>query len=152
MSASRADDSAADDDDTTGLSVHTRIPMQNGSLGSSNRVASAQTYAEPVMRGITLPPSTRTEPAKTLPIMLSCRQICPSTQLAIGEEAGELGAGAGAARRAVVSLAGTEDEVAPVVRRVERRSEQLDMIDFFSVISGNSLPDQRLPHTPGCSW
>src|SRR5688572_24004389 len=35
-------------------------------------------------------------------------------ELAIGGEAGELGAGAGAARRAVVGFAGAEDEIAGV--------------------------------------
>src|SRR5262249_15267384 len=49
-------------------------------------------------------------------------------QFAVGGEAGELGAGAGAARRAVVGQAGAEDEVAAV--RERRGAEQLDVIDL----------------------
>ena len=63
-------------------------------------------------------------------MMLSCRQTWPSASLPSATEAGELGAGAGAAGRAVVGLAGTEDEVAAIGPGDRRRAEQLDVVDL----------------------
>src|SRR5262249_2643839 len=78
VGAGGADDSAADDDD---LTAHVRIPIPNGSAGSSSSVASALTWAEPRTRGTTRPSISRIDPSKTLPTMLSCRQTCPSFSL-----------------------------------------------------------------------
>jgi len=80
------------------------------------------------MRGTILPSRTATVPSKVLPMMLSWRQISPRAQFAVLEQAGEFGTGAGAARGAVVGLAGTEDEVAAIRRRVMRGTEQLDVV------------------------
>jgi hypothetical protein len=51
-------------------------------------------------------------------------------EFAVCGEAGELGAGAGAAGGTVVFGAGAEDEVAAVVRGIVRRGEEFDVIDF----------------------
>src|SRR5437879_4859412 len=64
-------------------------------------------------------------------------------QLAVGEEAGELGAGPGAAGRAVVCHAGAEDEIAAVGVGVARGAEQLDVIDQAAVGAGDALALQR---------
>ena len=46
--------------------------------------------------------------------MLSCRQTFAGAQLAVGVQAGQLGAGAGAARRAVIRVAGAQHKAAAV--------------------------------------
>src|SRR5450432_3209715 len=51
-------------------------------------------------------------------------------ELAIGVQTCEFRAGARAARRAVIGKAGTEHEIARVVRRVARRTYQLNVIDL----------------------
>jgi len=59
---------------------------------------------------------------------------------AAGGEASDFGAGSGATRRAVISLAGTEDEVLGVGGDAgSGGSEAFDVIDFFAVCSGDSL-------------
>ena len=60
-------------------------------------------------------------------------------QLAVGGQAGQLGAGAGAARRAVVGLAGAEHEVPAVGAGRGRRAEQLDVVDLAAVRAGDAL-------------
>ena len=72
-------------------------------------------------------------------MMLSCRQTSPSRELAVGDQAGELGAGAGAAGRAVVGLAGAEDEVPAVGPGRVGRAEQLDVVDLAAVRAGDAL-------------
>ena len=99
------------------------------------RVDSALTYAVPRIRGRTRPSTIRTEPSKTLPMMLSCRQTSPSCELAVGAQAGELGAGAGAAGGAVVGLARAEHEVLAVGAGHAGRAEELDMVDLAAVRS-----------------
>ena len=61
---------------------------------------------------------------------LSWRQIWPFGELTVGPEAGELRAGAGAARASIVRAAGAEDEATGVVFGVSRRAEQLDVVDL----------------------
>ena len=136
---------------TTGRLGHARNPQcETGRDRRASSVASAVTYAVPVIRGIDLPAlHADTTPSKTLPTMLSCRQTSPAAQLAVGGQARELRARAGAARRAVVRLAGAEDEVAAVVRGVARRAEQFDVVDLGAVRAGDALLLQGLPDPPG---
>src|SRR2546426_2121610 len=68
-------------------------------------------------------------------------------KLAVGRQAGQLGAGAGAAGRAVVGLAGTEHEAAAV--GVWRRREELDVVDLGAVAAGDAVGGQRLAYAPG---
>src|SRR5690606_2537574 len=65
-------------------------------------------------------------------------------QLAVGRQAGQLGAGAGAAGRAVVGLAGAQHEVAAVGLGVV--GEQLDVVDQAAVLAADALVFQRLLH------
>src|SRR5512146_57335 len=60
-------------------------------------------------------------------------------QFAVGSQAGELGARAGAAGRTIVCLAGAKHEVAAVRRLIVRRAEQLDMVDFFAAGARDSF-------------
>ena len=76
--------------------------------------------------------------------MPSCIHSAPSASCAIRGQAGELGAGARAAGRAVVGLAGTQHEVAAVGAALCRLAEQLDVIDV-----GMPLGIRRLAHAPG---
>src|SRR5262249_8009015 len=73
----------------------------------------------------------------------------PRLQLSIGGQARQLGAGAGAARRAIVRLARTQHEIPAVVARVPRPAEQLHVIAPLSVCSGNALARQFLANLPG---
>jgi hypothetical protein len=59
-------------------------------------------------------------------------------QVAVGSQAGHLGAGSGAAWGAVVGLAGAENEVAAVVGRVVGGAEQLDVVDLRAVGAGDA--------------
>src|SRR6202011_1831001 len=74
IGASRAADAAARDHCRTHVQP---IPLRNGSSASNNKVDSAMTYADPRIRGTTLPSTTRTVPSNTLPTILSCRQTSP---------------------------------------------------------------------------
>ncbi len=58
-------------------------------------------------------------------------------ELTVGVEAGKFGAGAGAARRAVVGFAGAEDEIGAVGAAVFDGREQLDVVDFRTIRAGN---------------
>ena len=69
-------------------------------------------------------------------------------QFAAGVEAGELGACAGAARRAVVGFAGTEDEVLAVYALLLRGGEQLDVVDLVPTLARDALRGKRLPDSP----
>src|SRR5262249_46161348 len=77
----RGADHPAAHHDNSARAAHVRMPVRNGSPGPRSSIASAVTNVEPVMRGITLPPSTRAVPSKMLPTMLSCRQTSPSRSL-----------------------------------------------------------------------
>src|SRR5207244_13342260 len=70
-------------------------------------------------------------------------------QLAVGHQAGELGAGAGAAGRTVIRPAGAEHEVAAVGRPIARRAEQLDVVDLLPLSASNAAADERPPDAPG---
>lgn len=70
-------------------------------------------------------------------------------ECAVGGEAGELGAGAGAAGGAVVGFAGAEDEVAAVVCGLKCGAEDFDVIDFGSVGSGDALLAECIADGPG---
>src|SRR4051794_24512144 len=54
---------------------------------------------------------------------------------AVGHQAGDLRAGAGAAGGAVVRLARAEDEVLAVRPRIARRAVQLDVVDLAAVVA-----------------
>src|SRR5205085_537706 len=69
-------------------------------------------------------------------------------QFAIGGQARDLGAGAGAAGRAVVRFAGAEDEIPAVIRRIVRWAEQLDVVDDAAVFSGDTVSLKGLPNPP----
>src|SRR5690606_20702957 len=74
----------------------------------------------------------------------------PGLELSGGVQAGELGAGARAAGRAVVGLARTEDEIPAVGEgRIGRRAEGLDVVDLHLVRSGDAVCAGRLPDGPG---
>ena len=66
-------------------------------------------------------------------MMLSCRQIWPSAQLAVGDQAGELGARAGAAGRAVIGLPGQSTKFLLSASGAIGRAEQLDVVDLAAV-------------------
>src|SRR5262245_46284972 len=72
----------------------------------------------------------------------------PFAQLAVRKEAGELGARARAARRAVVGFAGAEDEVAAVIGRITRRTVELDVVDLCSLGAGYRVALERSPNAP----
>jgi len=66
--------------------------------------------------------------------------------MAVGGQAGQLGAGAGAARRAVVGLAGAQHEVAGIGGG--RGAEQLDVVDLRAVRAGDVLRLERAADAP----
>lgn len=68
-------------------------------------------------------------------------------KLAVGGQAGQLGAGAGAARGAVVGLAGAHHEVAAVGVGVV--GKQLDVVDRRAVFAGDALGFEGFEHGPG---
>src|SRR5437763_1646964 len=64
-------------------------------------------------------------------------------QFAVFEQASQLRAGSGAARRAVIRLAGAHHEVAAIGVGPPRRTEKLDVIDERSIRAGDALTLQR---------
>ncbi len=70
-------------------------------------------------------------------------------QFAIGVEAGQLGAGAGAAGRTVVGLAWAEHEALAVGAGVGGRAEELDVVDLAAVAAGDPLRFDALADAPG---
>ena len=70
-------------------------------------------------------------------------------ELAVGDQAGKLGAGAGAARGAVVGPAGAQHEVLAVGIGPSRWTEQLDMVDLATVGAADALSGQGLANAPG---
>nr|GEU28650.1 HTH-type transcriptional regulator PtxR, putative [Tanacetum cinerariifolium] len=66
-------------------------------------------------------------------------------QLAVGRQAGQLGAGAGAARRAVVGLAGAQHKTLAVGARARGR-EQFDMVDRRAVVARDAGLRQGRAH------
>ena len=70
-------------------------------------------------------------------------------QDAVGGEARQLGAGAGAAGRAVVGPAGAEHEVLRVGVGAGRGAENLDVIDLAAVRTRDPFAFERLPDVPG---
>ena len=96
-------------------------------------VASALTYAEPRIRGRTLP---SIDLRRALEDAADDALLPPDLalgELAVGDQAGELGARAGAAGRAVIGLARAEHEVAAVGPGHRGRSEELDVVDLGAV-------------------
>ncbi|MNM93497.1 hypothetical protein D3C81_1058730 [compost metagenome] len=67
-------------------------------------------------------------------------------QFAVGRQTGQLGAGPGAAGRAIVSLAGAQHKVAAVGLRVG--GKQLDMVDNAAVFAIYPCALKRLTHRP----
>src|ERR1022692_3604709 len=70
-------------------------------------------------------------------------------QFPVRKQARELGAGPGAARRAVVGETGAKDEIAAIQLRSGRRTENFDVIDLRAVGSTKAGRLQRLPHLAG---
>src|SRR5262249_23610372 len=70
-------------------------------------------------------------------------------ELPVGHQAGELGAGPGAAGGAVVGLAGAEDEVPALRVRPRRRADQLDVVNLLSASPCDRLRAQREADLPG---
>ncbi len=66
-------------------------------------------------------------------------------KLSVRGEAGELRAGSGAARRAIVGAAGAKHEIAAVGVAGERRAEDFDMVDFLAVRPSDALRMKREP-------
>jgi hypothetical protein len=124
-----------------------RMPRANGSRGSTMSVASALTKARPAIVGSILPRGP-IEPAKASGEAAAENALLHPRgafgQLAVGGEAGELGAGARAAGRAVVRLARAQHVVPALRARHGRRREQLHVIHL-----GKPLRVHRLPHAPG---
>src|SRR2546429_7873789 len=65
-------------------------------------------------------------------------------EFVVGGEAGELGARAGAARRAVVRFAGAKDKIARARPRTHWRPGQFDVVNF-----GKALRVHGLAYAPG---
>ncbi len=66
-------------------------------------------------------------------------------EFSVGMKAGQLGAGAGAAGRAVVNLARAEDEVPAVASpRIAGRTEDLDVVDLATVVAGDAVDGKRV--------
>src|SRR6516165_9360515 len=70
-------------------------------------------------------------------------------ELVIGIQAGKFGAGARAAGRAVVCLAGAQHEALAVCAGCGGRAEQLDVVDLAAVRSCQPLYFEALPYPPG---
>src|SRR5215469_18612344 len=70
-------------------------------------------------------------------------------QFAVGIQAGELGAGACAAGRAVISFARAEHEVFAVHPGDFGWTEQLDVVDLVAMVAGDSSKTECLAHRPG---
>src|SRR5688572_30964612 len=66
------------------------------------------------------------------------------TKFSIREKTCELGAGASAARRAIVCVSGTQDEVFTIDSGKLRRAKQLDVIDLMPIASCNPRARQRV--------
>src|SRR5207253_9255090 len=60
-----------------------------------------------------------------------------------------LGTRPGAARRAIVSLAGTEHKTPTMGCRVVRRPNELDVVDLLSACARDPIPLECLPNPPG---
>src|SRR5262249_56125167 len=69
-------------------------------------------------------------------------------ELPVRDQAGEFGTGSGATGRAVVRLAGAQDEVAAAIRRDARPSAHLDLVDLRPARPGDAAPRQLLPDAP----
>src|SRR5262249_26901842 len=69
-------------------------------------------------------------------------------QLAVRVKARQLGAGPGPARRSVVGLSRTEDEVAALSAGGRGRAEQFDMINLFAAIAADAARGQSLADSP----
>src|ERR1017187_1338567 len=70
-------------------------------------------------------------------------------QFAIGVEAGQLGAGSGAAGRAVVGFTGTEHEVLAIGAGSGGFSEELDVIDLAAIRAGDAVGGETPADAPG---
>src|SRR5262249_30633567 len=70
-------------------------------------------------------------------------------ELAVGQQAGDLRAGASAARRAIVSLPRAEYEVLAIGARHGRWAEELDVIDLRAGVPRHALRREGLANPPG---
>ena len=67
----------------------------------------------------------------------------------VGIKTGKLGAGAGAAGRAVIGFTGTEYKILAVDRRRIGWPKQFNVIDLLLAGASNSAPVERLANCPG---
>src|SRR5258706_9518016 len=70
-------------------------------------------------------------------------------KLAVGVQAGQLGAGARPARRPVVGIAGAQHEVARIGMSGIRGTEELDVIDLRAAFTRDGLTRERLANPGG---
>ena len=74
------------------------------------------------------------------------------SEQSVGSQASQFGARPGAARRAVISLAGAENKIATVIGRAVRVREQFDVVDLSVIGAGNACRRQSAANLPGeCS-
>ena len=64
--------------------------------------------------------------------------------MTVRKETGQLGAGAGSARRSIVSATGAKNEVAALCGSVPRRAKQLDVIDKAAICTGYAVSFQGM--------
>ena len=112
----RADDAAADHDHVARSRVrcHGRMPIAKGSAGSINQGGLGIDVRRPADSG---PDAALDDPHRALEDAADDAFLPPDfslAELAVGAQAGELGTGAGAARRAIVGLARAKHEVLAV--------------------------------------
>src|SRR5690348_16818824 len=67
-------------------------------------------------------------------------------EFSVSDETCELGARAGAARRAVVGFAGTEHEIFTIDTGKLRRRKKFDVIDLVTAEAGDARVSQRRSH------
>ena len=127
--------------------MRARMPSRTDRRARSS-VDSAVIQARPRMAGRMRPGCPRGVPAG-LEAAADHALLHPGRagrEVAVGGQAGQLGAGAGAAGRAVVGLAGAQHEVARV--GAGRRREQLDVVDLRAVRPGDALGHERAADAP----
>ena len=124
------------------------MPQQNSSCSSKTNSACAVTKAEPFTKGMICSPCDLNVPFEDASGDAFLPPDGAGFEQGIGVKTGHLGAGAGAAGRAVITLAGAKDKVAAVRGRIVRLGEEFDVVDFRAVFAGNALRVQALD---GCA-
>ena len=73
----------------------------------------------------------------------------PLTKLPVRIQTSQLGAGAGAARRAIVGVARAEHKILAVYPRFVRRGKEFDVINFLAIVARDSSVAKSLADGPG---